>query len=78
MECEITISPCLPRNCPTTEDKAVSSVTITCPLPQYTTYVSGGTCDSATKSVKWTIPSVISGGSGTLVFSVRVEWAPVY
>ncbi|HET6454112.1 MAG TPA: DNRLRE domain-containing protein [Armatimonadota bacterium] len=50
-----------------------SSVAITCPLPQFTTYLSGGAYDSAAKSVKWTIPSVPSGGNGSLAFSVKVD-----
>lgn len=57
---------------------AASSVAVTCPLPLNTTYTagsasSGGVFDSTSKTVKWTIPSITAGGSGTLSFKTKVN-----
>ena len=61
-----------------TGDGDAKSVTITNPVPAYTAYVSGsassgGTYDSVNRVVKWTIPTIAPGGSGTLAFQVKVN-----
>ncbi len=52
---------------------AASSVVVSAPVPAYTTYVAGGTYDSASRTVTWTIPSVPIGGAGTLTYKVTVD-----
>ena len=56
-----------------TGDGDAKTVTIMNPVPLSTTYVSGGAYDSAARTVKWTIPTIAPGGSGTLSFSVKVD-----
>ncbi|MHB0911932.1 MAG: DNRLRE domain-containing protein [Armatimonadota bacterium] len=52
---------------------AASAVTVTCPLPQNTTYVpgSGGTFDGS--AVRWSIPSIPAGGVGSVGFRVKID-----
>lgn len=49
-----------------------NSVGVTCPVPQYTTYVSGGTYNSTSNTVSWSISSVNAGNSGAVSFQVKV------
>lgn len=52
---------------------AASSVVISCPLPQYTTYISGGSYDSTNNTVTWNVGTVNAGASGTVTFQVKVN-----
>lgn len=57
---------------------AATSVAVTAPVPSNTSYTSGsassgGTYDSATRTMKWSIPSVSAGASGVLTFRVGVN-----
>ncbi len=54
-------------------DGDARSVTISNPVPQHTTYVSGGAYDSKSRTVKWTLSSIAPGQSGTVSFQVRVD-----
>ena len=58
-----------------TGNDTAANVSVTCPVPANTTYVtgSGGTYDSAARRVLWTIPSLAVGGSGVLSFRVTVD-----
>ena len=58
-----------------TGNDAAANVVVSCPIPANTTYVtgSGGTYDSAARTVRWTIPTLATGGSGTLTFKVTVD-----
>lgn len=58
-------------------DTATSAV-IACPEPANTTYIpgsatSGGAYDPTSGNMQWTIPSIPSGGTGTLVYKVTVN-----
>lgn len=50
-----------------------SSVAISCPVPQYTSYVSGGTYTATSNTVNWTVSSVGAGASGTVSFQSKVN-----
>ncbi len=50
-----------------------NSVAITCPVPQYMTYVSGGTYNSTNNTVNWSIASVAAGATGSVTFQVKVN-----
>lgn len=52
-----------------------ATVTISSPIPSNTTYVSGsgGTYDSATRTVTWTISSIAAGASGSVSYKVTVN-----
>lgn len=56
-------------------DDPATSIEISCPVPANTTYVpgSGGIYDSPARTVRWTIPSLPPGESGTLTFKVTVD-----
>lgn len=61
-----------------TADGDANSVLVECPAPSNTTYVSGsatsgGTYDSAVKSVKWNFSTVAAGAGGALTFKVTVN-----
>lgn len=56
-----------------TGDGEARSVQISNPVPQHTTYVSGGTYDSTSRTVRWTLASLAAGQSGTVSFKVKVE-----
>ncbi len=61
-----------------TGEGEANSVVITCPVPAYTSYVSGsatsgGAYDSTAKAVSWSIPTVAPGAGGTLSLKVKVE-----
>jgi len=61
-----------------TGDGDASTVSVTCPAPEHTTYVtgsasSGGIYNSAERAVRWSIPTIAPGGSGTLTFKVKVD-----
>ncbi len=55
-----------------------ANVAVTFPIPSNTTYVdgsasNGGTYDSATKTVRWNVPSVPAGLSGKYTAQVRIN-----
>ncbi len=61
-----------------TGDGAAASVVVSNPIPEHTTYVdgsatSGGTYDSASRIVRWVIPTIAPGGGGTVSFRVTVD-----
>lgn len=61
-----------------TGEGEANSVVITCPVPTYTSYVSGsatsgGAYDSTAQAVKWSISTVAPGAGGTLSFNVKVD-----
>lgn len=61
-----------------TGDGTATSVSITNPVPQNMTYVSGsassgGTYDAASRLVRWTIPSIAPGATGSLSFKATVN-----
>ena len=59
-------------------DGDAKTIIITNPIPPHAAYISGsassgGAYDSTADAVKWSIPSVAPGGSGTLTFQVKVD-----
>lgn len=54
-------------------DGEARSVTISSPVPQHTSYVSGGTYDAAVKKIRWTLSSIPAGQSGTVTFKAKID-----
>lgn len=49
------------------------NVTLTSPLPQNTTWVSGGTYNSAARSIKWNFSTINAGGTGSVSYTVSIN-----
>lgn len=56
-----------------TGDKKLSNITITDTLPQYVTYVSGGSYDTATRKVTYTVKDLNKGAKSEVSLTVKVD-----